>query len=317
MNKEILNRIKTLTENDKKSLSQKALKVSEEAGELAKVVLPFENAHATRHRFVEKRQVLEEVVDTILAASSIAYDLKYSDEDIEEMMREKLNKWDELQHKDYEMGDEDIPYEIHITVNLENDDPYEFKELCREIGVKPIILDLENSGETVMKDVMTSSHHYGDLASVNEEVERIVYFLEKEFFKVERVKIESVPWHPSAPREGDENPEMPKDCYFEAHIGCIITKEQKGDLEVVADTHGAHLSRNRFKNLDNGKFVNMLTHRVYTGTKESFLAELELIKRDLDAIEIDYEKVITEFSIYDTNVNHDSKWLTKKEEHNG
>lgn len=314
MNKEILDRIKTLTERDGKSLSQKALKVSEEAGELAKVVLPFENAHATRHRFVEKRQILEEVVDTILAASSIAYDLGYSDEDVEEMLREKMNKWDELQRKDDEMGDEDIPFEIHITVDLENDDLYEFKELCREIGVKPIILDLENSGETVMKDVMTSSHHYGDLASVNDEVERILYFLNKEKFNVVRVKIESVPWHPMAPRTADADITMPKDCYFEAHIGCIIDNSQKERLAGLAEKCNAHMSRNKFKNLEGGKYVNMLTYRAYHGTYEIFEKELNSIQRLLNGYGIEFEKVIIEFAVYDTNVNHDSKWLSKKEE---
>ncbi len=46
--------IQLLTETDQKSLSQKALKACEEVGELAKVFLPFENAHACNHRFVDK-----------------------------------------------------------------------------------------------------------------------------------------------------------------------------------------------------------------------------------------------------------------------
>ena len=44
MNKELLKLIKELSLKDKKSLSQKALKTSEETGELARVILPFDNA---------------------------------------------------------------------------------------------------------------------------------------------------------------------------------------------------------------------------------------------------------------------------------
>jgi hypothetical protein len=50
MNNELLDYIQNLSLRDFKTLSQKALKVSEECGELAKAVLPYDNAYATRHR---------------------------------------------------------------------------------------------------------------------------------------------------------------------------------------------------------------------------------------------------------------------------
>ena len=61
MNKELLDYIQELSKRDKKSLTSKALKVSEEQGELAKAILPFESAYACRHRFVDKYKILEEV----------------------------------------------------------------------------------------------------------------------------------------------------------------------------------------------------------------------------------------------------------------
>ena len=60
MNTQLLDYIKKLSLDDKKTLSQKALKVAEESGELAKVVLPFDNAAGTIHRFIEKGRILEE-----------------------------------------------------------------------------------------------------------------------------------------------------------------------------------------------------------------------------------------------------------------
>lgn len=343
MKKELLKYIKELSLRDSKTLSQKALKVSEESGELARVVLPYDNAAGTIHRFIEDRRVLEESVDVILTAISMAYELGFSDEDIEEMMWDKARKWHGIQAKEGKM-EYPVPYEIHVTVDL---DAYytklwnkqmmnggipcypkelqkeahdklkqeaidDFKEACKEINVKPIVLDLENSGESVMKDVMTSSHHMGNNTSTFLECNRISSQLENCGFKVVRRKIETVPWHPAAPvNYGDK---MPEDCYFEAHIGCLIKPELKPSLERIANLHNAHLSRNYFKKLEDGKFVNMITLRSTGGVFENFEARLDELKKDLDENKFQYEKVITEFSIYDTNVSHDYKWLEKKVE---
>lgn len=340
MNKDLQEYIKSLSIKDDKTLSQKALKVSEEAGELARVTLPFDNAAGTTHRFIEKERVLEESVDTILAAISMAYDLGFSHDDIEEVMWRKAEKWQGIQAKE-EKVEYPIPYEIHVTVDLEryfidsyvkkqfnggtimypDEDRKEeqqrfrynaienFKETCEEIGVKPIVLDLENSGKSVMKDVMTSHRHMGTNTSAYRDAKKIESLLEDAGFKVVRVKIETVPWHPAAPSEmGDR---MPEDCYFEAHIGCVITQDEKWELEQIAEKFGAHLSRNYFKKLEDGRFVNMLTLRAHSLTYGVFEDDLDELKHELKKNEIEFEKVITEFSIYDTKVSHDFKWVEK------
>ena len=172
MKKELLDYIKSLSLNDKKTLSQKALKVAEESGELAKVVLPFDNADGTTHRFIEKQRVLEESVDVILTAISLAYELGYSHDEIGDMMWEKALKWQSIQNKEGKV-EYPIPYEIHITVDIEDHLIYlkrlraehesgriyhevpegtielaidRFKKACKVAGVKPIVLDLENDG---------------------------------------------------------------------------------------------------------------------------------------------------------------------------
>jgi len=326
MDKKLQEYIKDLSVKDKKTLSQKALKVSEETGELARVTLPFENAHGTTHRFVEKERVLEESVDVILAAISMAYDLGFDHEDIQEMMWSKAAKWQGIQAKE-EKVDYPIPYEIHVTVDIEKSSPGQsylkyltgdnpkieyFKKVCKDIGVKPIVLDLENDGGSVMKDVMTSSHFLGNNRTSYTEAKKIESSLKRSGFEVVRVKIETVPWHPAAPTESGDK--MPEDCYFEAHVGCIITPEQKNDLRSIAEFNNAHLSRNFFKKMKDGKFVNMVTLRHYKGTYDEFLFQLDHLKKNLKDSKIDFDKVITEFSIYDTKVSHDFKWLDKKKE---
>lgn len=311
MNNKLLDYIQELSKRDKKTLSQKALKVAEESGELAKAVLPYDSAYATRHRFVDKTKILQEVADTILASISIAYDLGFSHEDIEEMIDMKSEKWQELQAAEDKV-EFPLPFEIHITVQPKEGEINEefiehFRKTCEELKVKPISLDLENNAGEKIKDVMTSSKCYGDNKTVYEEIERITIGLEYQKFKVVRKKAETVPWHPGAPaKKGDK---MPENCYFEAHIGCIISENEKESLSELAKNYNAHLSKNAFKKIEDGKFVNMITLRDYKCSRNKFDMDVMMLTNSLKTNKIPFEKVITEFCIYDTKISHDYLWL--------
>ena len=54
----------------------------------------------------------------------------------------------------------------------------------------------------------------------------------------------------------------------------------------------------------------MATYRSTNQTYETFLESVESIKLDLTENGYNYEKVIVEFSVYDTKVKHDIEWLT-------
>lgn len=298
--------IKQLTEQDPKTLSQKALKVCEESGELAKVVLPFDNAGGTIHRFVDKNAILEEVADVYLSAISIAYDLGFDELDFDEMVTHKAKKWAEIQSRENKIDDK-VPYEIHVTVST-NRIKF-FQNECKKIGVKPIVLALQTEdGE--FQDVMTSSVHVGNNRSAYQEMKRISFNLLTNF-KVVREKIETVPWHPAAPSNEQENPVMPKDCYFESHVGVILENEDDyEELKTIASTCSSHLSRNVFKKHDDGTSTIMITYRSKS-TRENFQENLDWLVLELERAEFKTEKVITEFSIYDTKESHDAAWLNK------
>ena len=323
MNKDLKSRIKELSLKDKKTLSQKALKVGEEFGELARKVLPFDNAPGTTHRFIDKKKILDEVADLYLTSISIAYDLGFTDEEIEDTIEHKTRKWMELQSKESKV-DYPIPYETHITVKRPKN-INDFIGACDMISkedmknkIKPIVLDLQNGGgKSVMKDVMTSSKHIGDNNSAYEVAMKLHFHLSSYGFEVLRVKIETVPWHPAAPTRSDIDPQMPKDCYFEAHVGVMMdgTKSQNKKLETALKDHDVHLSKNFFKKNEDGSFTLMITYRSYDSVYEDFMEELENIKSALLKNDFEYEKVITEFSIYDTKISHDFLWLEKGEVH--
>lgn len=306
MNKNLLDYIKELSKADKKTLEQKSLKLQEEVGELAKAVLPYTNAFATKRLFTTREQILEESVDSLLCALSIAYDLQYSDEEIEQMIKEKCEKWARLQHDEGNIK-EKIPFEVHITVS-EVSDVEKFKGCCESLNVKPIVLDLHNKAGETFKDMQTSSKFLGTNALAYEETIRIKKGLEDFGYHVVRQKIETVPWHPAAPSDKNKQ-EMPKDCYFECHFGVhILTPGQKEYLSEIANKDASlHVSRNAFK-VDKNEQVVMLTKRNYNGTYENFRKELEEVHKILIE-DFAVDKPIVEFSIFDTKISHDDRWI--------
>lgn len=340
MNKFLDDFIKDLSIKDKKTLSQKGLKLAEEVGELARAILPYDSAPGTNHRFSDREQILEEIVDVYLTNISIAHSLGFTDEEMTDMLHRKSKKWAELQIKE-ESATFPLPFEIHITVKADmlfnkskldfswtftND---EFIDDCKEIGVKPIVLDLEMK-EGSIKDVMTSSKHFGDNRSAYEEANRIANELTSFGYKVVRKKIETVPWHPASPTFNTGEP-IPNGCYFESHIGVVITPDEKEELQDFVEglnegffspSRGfsrpsqielggtCKLSQNFFKkSKDGSKFVNMLTYRDNMTCKEDFERDVELIKFLLNEDKFGFEKVEVEYALYDTNVNHDAKWI--------
>lgn len=322
--------IKSLSLNDKKTLSQKALKTCEEVGELAKAVLPFDSAPGTNHRFIDRDKILEEIADVYLTNISIAYSLNFTDEEIDDMIQKKAVKWQEIQSKESK-SEFPLPFEIHITVDMsrivdEEGDPVngkkmfvdDFKRHCESLGVKPIVLELQLENGT-LDDIMTSSKHFGDNRSAYEESERIANYLSKLGYRILRKKIETVPWHPAVPVIS-KGKEIPNGCYFESHIGVVIHPSQKNDLNdfvesTLKNRHlielggTAKLSQNFFKKSNDGKFINMLTYRNNMCGSIKFKLEVEAIKHVLIEEGFEFEKVEVEYAIYDTNVGHDSAWL--------
>jgi len=326
MSKYINDFIKDLSIKDKKTLSQKTLKLVEEVGELSRVILPFDSAPGTNHRFSDREKILEEVVDVYLSNISIAHSLGFTEEEFNEMLNKKTDKWAKLQLKEDEVTFP-LPYEIHVTIDAEsysikNGGLEDFKSDCKEIDVKPIVLDLEMK-EGTLKDVMTSSKHFGDNRSAYEEANRIANKLTSFGYKVVRNKIETVPWHPAAPTFKTGEP-IPNGCYFESHIGVVILPEEKEALQefvqglndrcteagIIEIGGTCKLSQNFFKkSKDGSKFVNMLTYRDNMTCRKDFERGVEAIKWSLEKCGFEFEKVEVEYALYDTNVNHDSKWI--------
>ena len=308
MRQDLLNYVRTLSHLDRKSLSQKVLKLMEEAGELAKAALPFENAGGTTHRFVTGEKILEESVDSILVALSIAYTLGYTDDDIAQEMKRKSDYWAELQARESRMT-ERTPYEIHITIESAPSLDA-FIQTCRALEVKPIVLALQRHQNGPIRDVMTSSVCFGQNSDAYQEMQRIAAGLADAGFKVVRRKIETVPWHPAAPSKSSSNQAMPAACYFECHLAVRVQDEtEQARLGALAHAEGCHLSRNAFKTYEDGSATVMMTYRTYEGVYEDVQARVAELKAILTANAFPVDKEVIEFSLFDSKVTHDAAWL--------
>jgi NTP pyrophosphatase (non-canonical NTP hydrolase) len=305
--------IKHLSLNDKKTLTQKTLKLAEELGELSKVILPFEGAYATNHRMYDTQKILEELADIHLVNQSILYSMGFSYSDFDNMVINKSKKWQQLQIKeDFSLSKSDLmPYEIHITVNTEDGiDIQQYKEDCDEIGVKPIVLALQDqSAVKVMNDVMTSSKFVGNNGEAFKEMTSISDALANKGYTVIRNKIEASYWHPKAPFKQAGDTKMPEGCYFECHFNVECTDEKLSVLSEIAKARKCHLSQNVFKVKEDGVFTIMMTYRSYTQMFEDFDEHLNSIKYDLNMFGFPLEKEIVEFCVYDSKITHDAKWL--------
>ena len=197
-------------------------------------------------------------------------------------------------------------YETHITVECPTWRIPQFREDCESIGVKPIVLDLQNNaGESVMQDIMTSSKYVGPnpmdyMASIEQKLVNLGY-------SALRSKLETTPWHPAAPTEANGR-KIPKDCYFEAHLQIETVPERLPELREICMKQGAHLSRNVFKN-NEFMVIVMATLRKYDQTTKQFVNDVTAFDLALNQSDFWPKKIETEYAIYDSNVHHDKKWV--------
>lgn len=305
MRADLIKMIRQLTEGDTKSLSEKFTKLAEESGELARVILPYAAAAGTRHRFVTKGDILEEIADCSLVLMSMVYDLGLDEEDLWVAMGEKSQKWAKIQNADMACKSQ-IPFEIHVTVEAPVNAEH-FRKTCKDLEVKPIILALQAKDETIMSDVMTSSVFLGDNAGVLEEIKRISGGLSRAGYRIVREKVETVPWHPAAPRIGAND--MVEGQYFECHLNIRVdANTDRVLLKTMATENDCHLSSNNFKEYDDGSAIIMMTFRRHKATREGFTEQVATIKNNLLSRGFIVEKEIIEFAIFDTKINHDTQW---------
>ena len=294
MNKQLEKYVEDLSKKDKKTLEQKALKCGEENGELADKVLAYVSAPQSLHKVVTKQEILEESVDLTLTAMSIPMSMGFTFDDFYEMMEKKCNKWAELQSNEQSKTH---MFEIHVYAKVKAGDTEGFRAACKEIGVKPIVV--ENEGVKRL-DVMTSSRHYGNFNSALGAANVLKIKLEEHGIQTYRTKLETIPSHPASKNVEDNK----NGFYMEAHLQVFVPdkKEVEPRLKSFLRSYRAHLSKNPFKRLANG-YVQMITLREKCSTPVFEGEVIQLYEALLVAGFQVMEKPEIEFCIFDDNPN--------------
>lgn len=308
---EAFKQIAALSKLQNATIQNRVMKLSEESGEVAGAVLKYTEAPGCTYRTATAENVVEELIDVILVAMSVLYELKgVTQEQFEDKLDEKLLKWSAVLHET-DQNQPVLPHEIHITVSLSQDQTTEqFVSICKLMGCKPVLIELQRDMKAVGEDLMTSF----TIQSTTEDAMRVmlsqVSMLANAGFKVIRKKIETVPWHPDVPKNENDLHLG----YFETHVPVIISdrKFTRGKVFEICDKHGVHLSRNKFKQLDGDSYVAMCTMRSYHDTASTFQKKVDSFINELTANNITlHKKVFVEYAVYDSNVHSDDRWMGK------
>lgn len=185
-------------------------------------------------------------------------------------------------------------YEIHVTV--ETNDVEQFVLDCKQIGVKPIVIETERNN-VFGQQVMTSSKHSGD--HYKDTLTSIVKQLEAKY-KIVRQKVEIFP----------EDTKHPDHIYYESHIRLKLKPGfDRRPIEELCEMFGFHMSKNLFKK-DENHVYQMVTYRSNGNTPiQQFDDVIDAMTWHLTSRKINFDKVEIEECIYDSNISIDNSWL--------
>ncbi len=93
---QILKKIQYLSTQEKKTLEQMVLKLSEEVGETSQAMLSYMNANGSEYKQLNISDVKEECADVILVALSLFYKLSSDEEELQQFLSKKVDKWESV-----------------------------------------------------------------------------------------------------------------------------------------------------------------------------------------------------------------------------
>lgn len=196
------------------------------------------------------------------------------------------------------------PHEMHVTVDPSSTDPAIFQEACSDLGIKAHVIENEMPGGETVTDYLTGSDMVGRSSEAFAELGRIAGGLRASGLKVVREKIETVPWHPMSPKTNLDR--LPDGTYFECHFTLPDLPTihgfrylQWGDVPFLIST------------TENKRNAGLLfaTMRHYITTAGAFVENVEGIHKSLSQQLKDIAKPVVEFSLYDSNPDHDRDWV--------
>lgn len=201
--------------------------------------------------------------------------------------------------------------ESHITVTKvlmsESELIQDFRDACKKINVKPVIVSMPVGGGLLKVDLMTSIHHQ---CSFNETIQEI-QSVSKKFadlgFSILREKVEL----PAFCVEAQDCASLGIFKYFETHFEFNVADsvQEKKILEFSKE-NGVYFSYNIDKQDKKSKIL-MVTVRSKKPRRNDYHERVVfLTQRARHVYDIPVIKAQSEMAIYDSNVSHDSAWVS-------
>merc|ERR1712228_1123301 len=172
---------------------------------------------------------------------------------------------------------------ITVRINDTNDiniNVTKFVKLCKCVGLKPIFIELPY-GDTIQQ-LMTSKYITGTYPDVLMPVYAAAHKIKEAGFQILRIKIESLACNKGIPRNQNDISFEPKHRYFEFHFKVLLSDEiEKKRLRQIGQKYNAHTSRNAFKMVDDGKFINWGTMRAFDQGRDEALKTVDCLQSEL------------------------------------
>ena len=186
-------------------------------------------------------------------------------------------------------------YEVHIT--LEVSDIEDFIKDCKEMGVKPIIIETQNNDDFGIQ-VMTSSKY------VNDNYKKTVNNLASQFSNKYTILRQKVEIQPEIEKNIDH-------IYYESHLRLkLVNNFNLNIVKELCNKYNFHFSKNLFK-IDKDYIYQMITYREYNTTLNKFNIIIENMSQELKILNINCDKIEIEECIFDSNIHIDNNWLNK------
>ena len=142
------------------------------------------------------------------------------------------------------------------------------------------------------------------------EAERYAAEINRIGIPVVRVKIEAALDNEEIPLQDADAIAREPGNYFEHHVKLLrATTASRAALLQTCDKHGAHLSRNAFREIAEGQEERFVTLRSYGMGRNSSERQLQQLLASLEELG---EKVVereSEYCTYDSNLDLDAGWL--------
>lgn len=201
-------------------------------------------------------------------------------------------------------------FEVHLTVHAADEAALErFRAWCEERAFKCVRIVLSR-GVHVEQPMATWRRRTTVLPAVVKEAEQSAADARHAGLPAVRVKVEAAPHNEEVPVRDNDAALHDARNYFEHHVKLLRTLGTPRDaLSRTCEAHGAHLSRNAFRQAADGKEERFVTLRSYGVGSNTSHGQLRRLLTALAALNEQVLEQESEYCVYDSNIDLDAGWL--------